>query len=135
MAGWKKGFGRRLRFYLIGLGLGTLIAWGMLWRGRNDLPGFWPQQQIKDEISRAYFAGDSLSLCFFDCLGTAPKAWMDALPEAQVVFSKSEPRRSPYRRYYIQYGGPQDSSASIVELRDSTWALVHIEASGTCFCE
>jgi len=62
----RSAFLRRLKLYGIGLGMGVLISWGMLWKGRDF--GFWtPNARIFDALSRSKIVLSKKAACEMEC--------------------------------------------------------------------
>ena len=121
---WKKGFGRRLKLYGIGLGLGSILAWALVWRNHTDGPAMWPSAKIRESIRNGVFLADSASLTQLQQVGLKPEqlsAWVDS---CNVQISKSEPQRSP-RIYFLEN---QSGTVGIrVEIQDSTYRILSTE--------
>ena len=121
---WKKGFGRRLKLYGLGLGLGSLLAWALVWRNHSEGPAMWPAAKIRETIRERIFSADENSLTQLNGIGlNAAKlgAWIDS---SRVNISKSEPRREP-RMYFLE--NPSETTGLYVELQDSTFRIVRAE--------
>ena len=121
---WKIGFGRRLKLYGIGLGLGSLLAWALVWRNHSNGPAIWPADKIRESIRNGVFLADSASLTQLQQVGLKPEklsAWVDS---SNVQISKSEPQRSP-RIYFLEN---QSETVGIrVEIQDSTYRILSTE--------
>jgi len=118
---WKKGFGRRLKLYGIGLGLGCLLAWALVWRNHSKGPALWPAAKIRESIRERIFTADANSLSQLNGLGLNAAnldAWIDS---ANVRIAKSEPRKEP-RIYFLE--NPSETTGMYVELQDSTFRIV-----------
>jgi hypothetical protein len=118
---WKKGFGRRLKLYGIGLGLGSLLAWALVWRNHTDGPALWPADKIRESIRERIFTADVNSLTQLNGIGLNAAnldAWIDS---SKVRLSKSEPRKEP-RMYFLE--NPSETTGMYVELGDSTFRIV-----------
>ncbi|MFZ4060342.1 MAG: hypothetical protein ACOYK5_03860 [Bacteroidia bacterium] len=121
---WKKGFGRRLKLYGLGLGLGSLLAWALVWRNHSEGPAMWPAAKIRESIRNSVFLADSASLTLLQQVGLKPEqlsAWVDS---SNVQISKSEPQRSP-RIYFLE--NQSETIGIRVEIQDSTCRILSTE--------
>jgi len=97
-----KGFGYRLRFYLIGFGLGCIMVWAMFYKD-NDRRLSTPQGRIFgfiEQVEQVYI--EKKVTCQLTCYGI-DKDFLDKdfLNEASVDFSKSKVKKTPCPDYFI----------------------------------
>jgi hypothetical protein len=134
---WQK-LGRRFAFYLLGVGLGSILVWFTLIKGRTDLPDMWPQGRVRDMFARAQFQPDSLSFCWLNCFKATPKDLSQFIQTAQVRFGQSKPRETP-KIYVLE--GPlfQKEVRAGLAIQDSVYWLRSLEDLSlpqplTCVC-
>lgn len=93
---------RRVRIYLFGLGLGCLLVYFFLIRGKGRDFGFWlPENRIWEEISRKAIDYSDKGKCERSCYGLTEEQVRTSLLKAHVDFDRSLPREKP-RKYFLQ---------------------------------
>ncbi len=94
---------RRIRIYLIGVGLGCILAWALLIRDRSDNTfNFWlPEERILTELREdSTFTFEGKQKCLYECYGFNSIDWEYFVKNADVDFSKSTPRETP-KMYFL----------------------------------
>ena len=89
-------FLHRLKYYLIGIGLGSLMVYMMLVRNREDLPVWTPNDRVLQELRLADITiPPSIELPFSDSLLD------EHIKESLVLFSESDVRSGACRTYQL----------------------------------
>lgn len=107
-------FGYRLRFYIIGFGLGCVMVWAMFYRN-NDRRLSTPQGLIFNFIEQLEEVQmNEKANCQIACYGLQ-KGFLnkDFLKEADVDFSESATKRQPCPEYVITSTLPDKRSIKI----------------------
>ncbi|CAN5142438.1 hypothetical protein BH09BAC5_BH09BAC5_26250 [soil metagenome] len=97
-------WGRRIRLYLVGFGIGIFICWMMFFRnGGRDLSGWLPGSRVLKFIglSRSISA-DSALLCKMKCEGISTEDIRKATIDGDVDFSKSQTDKVPDKEYDVK---------------------------------
>ncbi|MSP69622.1 MAG: DUF4258 domain-containing protein [Bacteroidetes bacterium] len=91
-------WGRRIKLYLIGFGLGCVICF-VLFRNR-DLSAFLPGPRVLKFISLAKkIDADSTLLCKLKCAGISIEDIRNAAATGDVDFDKSNTHKEPHHEY------------------------------------
>ena len=89
-------FLQRFKFYLIGVGLGSLIAYGLLIRGR-DFPAWLPKDRVLEELAvDSVIIANGIQLPFPDSLLSAH------IKSSDVLFDQSKVRDMACREYQLE---------------------------------
>ncbi|MCC7333412.1 MAG: hypothetical protein IT232_12475 [Flavobacteriales bacterium] len=111
----------RLKYYLLGFGLGCIVVWATLYKDR-DRPSWLPQGRILEFLERTTInMGDQVK-CKLEC-HQIPNGFMDKKfwKNASVDFEKSATKRKPCPEYYIT--GTLENNQKII---------LYIESCETC---
>jgi hypothetical protein len=92
-------FWRRLRIYLLGVGLGLLIVY-VFFKDR-DLSGWTPQGRVLTAIDSSTVSISERALCQLNCLGIEGEAWREVHASAEVNFSESNTQKKPCPVYRL----------------------------------
>jgi hypothetical protein len=97
-------WGRRIRLYLIGFGIGLFIVWLLFLRnGGRDYGGWLPSSRVTKLIFLAkQINADSTLVCRLKCEGITLEDIRKAAPEGEVDFDKSQPRKEPHHEYDVK---------------------------------
>lgn len=130
-------FRRRLMLYLIGVLLGSVPSYVFLFRGRQ-FPALWPAGIVKERLTRSKYSQNTTSDSLMRCLELDTAAFIAGLPESEVFFRRSLPRREPCPVYAIRHPRVR-GCLLLVELCDSLYALYDVRthegltvSCGTC---
>ena len=93
-------FARRLRIYLIGVGLGLLIVY-VFFKDR-DLSGWTPQGRILTAIDSSQVEISERALCQFECIGMQQEQWRELHKVAKVNFPESSTQQKPCPIYHLK---------------------------------
>lgn len=94
-------FLRRLRTYLIGVGLGLVIVYVIF--GDRELNTWTPEKRIMTAIDSSTVSVSSRAACQLQCLELENKAWVAIQQQAAVNFSESDTQKEPCPIYRLEY--------------------------------
>lgn len=91
-------FVKRIFLYLIGFLLGSILAYFLIFKGRNQ--SFFPSGIVLDSLSSKEIIIEKKVECMFECnnISTDVKKYLD---DAKVIFSESSPRETP-KKYVVE---------------------------------
>lgn len=98
-------WGRRIKLYLIGFGLGLLMCWLFFFRNGNnrDLGGWMPNSRVTTFIAKAKkLEADSSLLCKIKCEGITLEDIRKSAVAGEVDFDKSQAQKEPCHEYDIK---------------------------------
>jgi hypothetical protein len=97
-------WGRRIKLYLIGFGLGIFICWLMFFRnGGRDLSGWLPGSRVLKFIALSKnIDADSSMRCKLKCEGITTDDIRKATIDGDVDFGKSQTDKEPYHEYDVK---------------------------------
>lgn len=125
----------RLKYYLIGVGLGVIIVYFMF--GNRDFQcSYMPNARVLKDIRSKQFFYSDLATCQKDCLGLDSLDIRQLLVAGAIEFSESEPRKEPCGEYelILRLEDMREIHARI-ENCDSTATLLSIKEKSTdCQC-
>lgn len=106
-------WGRRIKLYLVGFGIGIFICWLMFFRnGGRDLSGWLPASRVLKFIALSKtIDADSSMLCKLKCKGISMDDIRKATVEGDVDFGKSQTDKKPNHEYDVKLtlkGQPMD---------------------------
>lgn len=120
-------FRRRLMLYLLGVLLGSVLSYFLLFQGRQ-FPAFWPAGVVKERLERSRYSPQPSSDSLMQCLGLDTAAFKSDLPGSEVMFRRSLPRREPCPVYALRH--PKVSGCLLmVELCDSVYSFYDVRTS------
>lgn len=91
----------RLRFFILGILLGTLVLWLFYWKDNRKNVYKWPSEIIKENILSYKWEIDPKTLCEFKCLGIDSSIIKRNLDEATINYSMSDVSAFPCKKYTI----------------------------------
>jgi hypothetical protein len=127
----------RIFTYFVGIALGSLLVYVLLFRGREDrnIGGWLPGARVLTKISESHFSISPQADCMKDCLGISEQELKASFSNANVIFSKSEAKTKPCPVYYIEATINQTPSIFNVEVCDTISTLRNILFEGkNCGC-
>jgi hypothetical protein len=97
-------WGRRIKLYLFGFGIGIVICWIMFFKnGDRDLGGFLPGPRVLKFIAFSKkIDADSSMLCKLKCIGISIDDIRKSAINGDVDFSKSNTHKEPYHEYDVK---------------------------------
>ena len=97
-------WGRRIKLYMIGFGIGIFVCWIMFFRnGGRDLTGFFPGPRVLKFISFSKkLDADSSLLCKLKCAGISIDDIRKSTVTGDVDFAKSNTHKEPNHEYDVK---------------------------------
>ena len=128
-------FLKRLKFYLIGVGLGSLIVFGMFGR-RNDIQcSYFPEARTLKNIGEKELLASDKASCQYTCAGFDSIVIKDLLIAGDVDFEKSETKNEGCHVYYISTELDGKNVVAYFENCDSTATLLKFDLPVTLSCD
>ena len=93
-------FWRRLRTYLIGVGLGLLIVYFIF--GDRELNSWTPQKRVLTAIDSSEVTISERAKCQLNCLEILADDWKKVQENASVDFSESNTKKKPCPVYKLE---------------------------------
>ncbi|PCJ25816.1 MAG: hypothetical protein COA97_06985 [Flavobacteriales bacterium] len=118
----KKRLFYRLKFYGFGFGLGCVLVWATLYRGRDDRPAWLPEGRVLQFLEEVDITINDKLKCELEC-NNIPINFMDSTfwANAEVDFDKSATKRKPCPEHYIKS-----------KIKDGREIVVYIENCEYC---
>ncbi|HEU4717065.1 MAG TPA: DUF4258 domain-containing protein [Bacteroidia bacterium] len=97
-------WGRRIRLYLVGFGIGCLIVWFMFFRNsKRNLAGWLPSDRVTAFIASSHKLNvDSALFCRMKCNGISIDDVRRSVMKGQVDFDRSDPHKEPCHEYDVK---------------------------------
>ena len=96
-----KTFLRRLKTYLIGVGIGSILVFVLFKERTSQLTAWTPKNTVIKAISTSEWQMNSVDSCYFSCLSLNEKDKKAMLDKADVLFSQSESKIDQENRFYM----------------------------------
>lgn len=123
-------WGRRIKLYLIGFGIGIFICWLMFFRnGGRDLSGWLPGSRVMKFIGLSKkMDADSSMLCKLKCNGISIDDIRKATVDGDVDFSKSQTDKQPDHEYDVKMKikGTEMEFYFSTNMKDSTVKILQV---------
>jgi hypothetical protein len=107
-------FGRRLRTYLVGVGLGLLMVY--VFFGDRDLSSWTPEGRILTTIDSSAMVFSERAICQMNCLQLSDSTIYKIQESAEVNFSESSTRREPCPVYKLESNWEEENYKLIWEV-------------------
>jgi hypothetical protein len=128
-------FLKRLKFYLIGVGIGSLIVFGMFGR-RDDIQcSYFPEARTLKSIGEKELFASEKADCQYACAGYDSTVIKDLLVAGDVDFGKSETKKSECNVYYVSTESQGKPVVAYFENCDSTATLLKFDLPVTLSCD
>ncbi len=95
-----KGFWRRFKTYLVGVGLGLLITY--IFFGDRDISFWTPQNRVLTAIDSSEVSISPKAICQLACLNLQDDKWKEVQALASVDFSESQTQEKPCPIYKLR---------------------------------
>jgi len=117
--------GRNLLAYVLGIGIGSVLVWA-LWLRNRDIPSFWPEGRVKDQIKASTIETNDLNNCYLSCYETTDSLFRSLIVSGDVKFPPA--RRKPYPVYGIStVTSSGEKTRWWIESKDSTYNILKVE--------
>ncbi len=130
------GFGRRLRYYLIGVVLGTLVVYAMFGNRSDIRCDYFPNARVLKNLRTKPMVMSDMAECQKACLELDSLDIKQIFAAGAVGFSESEPRKEPCGEYQLTTRLPDEREiVARVQNCDSTVVMLSLTHNGTeCSC-
>ena len=122
-------FIHRLKYYLIGVGIGSVLVFFMF-GSRNDIQcSYFPNERVLKNISQKNLIFSPKAKCQFDCLGNDSSIVNSLVYGGDVDFKKSDTKKSACKTYYISTEKESVDISSFIENCDSNATILYFEST------
>jgi len=131
------GLGKRIRYYLIGVILGTLVVYFMF-GSRTDIGcDYFPNARVLKNLRTKPLVISDVADCQKSCLNLDSTDIKMLFAAGVVNFSESEPRKKPCGEYKLTVRLPDEREiVGMAQNCDSTVTLLSLVHTGTtCDCD
>ena len=97
-------FARRIRLFIIGILIGSLVVWGFLFRGRT-FPAWTPEGRVLEALHEHPIRISSEARCMLNCNHITDDDILALIAEGDVLFSESDIRGKDIPEYVIEGKG------------------------------
>jgi hypothetical protein len=131
-------FGRRLRLFILGILLGSLVVWAFLFRGRT-FPAWTPEGRVLEALQEQPIKISKHAACLLECFHISNNDVVEILRSADVIFSESSIRDKEIPEYVLE-GKALDGKTHKLKFRSeymSSYLITVIntpETIQTCAC-
>ena len=131
-------FGRRIRLFIFGTLLGSLVVWGFLFRGRS-FPAWTPEGRVLEALQGNPIKISANARCLLDCNHITDEEILAVLADGDVLFSQSDIRGKDIPEDVIEGKGLNAKTYKLKFRSEylSTYLITVIptpDASATCNC-
>ncbi len=130
---------RRIRIYLFGVVLGSIVVWAMILRNRNvdEYLRWTPGERILEEIrTDSNTVLPANFMCLLDCSELTTLDYKNLINKGSVDFKKSSPRETP-RKYVVEYKDNDRTTTAVFHFMNDEQHLKKIFVNGpepVCNC-
>lgn len=131
-------FGRRIRLFIFGVLLGSLVVWGFLFRGRT-FPAWTPEGRVLESLQEHPVKISSVARCLLDCNHISDQDILALIADGDVLFSQSDIHGKDVPEYVVE-GKGQNGKKYKMKFRSeylSTFLITVIptpDANANCDC-
>ena len=131
------GIGRRIRYYLIGVVLGTFVVYFMFGNRTDIRCDYLPNARVLKNLRSKELKFSATATCQRECLRLDSLDVNQLLAAGAIIFSESEPRKEPCGEYQIITRLPDEREiVARVQNCDSTVTMLTLQHEGTeCTCD
>ena len=97
-------FARRIRLFIIGILIGSLVVWGFLFRGRT-FPAWTPEGRVLEALQEHPIRISSEARCMLNCNQISDDDILALIADGDVLFSESDIRGKDIPEYVIEGKG------------------------------
>ena len=131
-----KGIGKRLKYFLIGVALGSLVVYYMVQQRTDIRCSYFPNARVLNNLRTKPLVYSDLAACQQACLNLDTNDVHMLFAAGAVIFDESHPRKKPCGDYKIVVRLPDEREISaLAQNCDSTVTLLSLVHEGTeCGC-
>jgi hypothetical protein len=97
-------FARRIRLFIIGILIGSLVVWGFLFRGRT-FPAWTPEGRVLEALQEHPIRISSEARCMLNCNHITDEDILALIADGDVLFSESDIRGKDIPEYVVEGKG------------------------------
>lgn len=97
-------FARRIRLFIVGILIGSLVVWGFLFRGRT-FPAWTPEGRVLEALREHPIRILSEARCMLDCNHITDEDILALIADGDVLFSESDIRGKDIPEYVVEGKG------------------------------
>jgi len=97
-------FARRIRLFIIGILIGSLVVWGFLFRGRT-FPAWTPEGRVLEALQEHPIRISSEARCMLNCNHISDEDILALIADGDVLFSESDIRGKDIPEYVVEGKG------------------------------
>jgi hypothetical protein len=97
-------FARRIRLFIIGILIGSLVVWGFLFRGRT-FPAWTPEGRVLEALQEHPIRISSEARCMLNCNKITDEDILALIADGDVLFSESDIRGKDIPEYVVEGKG------------------------------
>jgi hypothetical protein len=97
-------FARRIRLFIIGILIGSLVVWGFLFRGRT-FPAWTPEGRVLEALQEHPIRITSEARCMLNCNKITDEDILALIADGDVLFSESDIRGKDIPEYVVEGKG------------------------------
>ena len=97
-------FARRIRLFIIGILIGSLVVWGFLFRGRT-FPAWTPEGRVLEALQEHPIRISSEARCMLNCNKITDDDILALIADGDVLFSESDIRGKDIPEYVVEGKG------------------------------
>ena len=97
-------FARRIRLFIIGILIGSLVVWGFLFRGRT-FPAWTPEGRVLEALQEHPIRISSEARCMLNCNQISDDDILALIADGDVLFSESDIRGKDIPEYVLEGKG------------------------------
>jgi len=128
-------FLKRLKFYLIGVGFGSIMVYFML-QTRTDIScAYFPNARVLKHISEKKLEFSDKAQCQYNCMGYTEVTMGNLIKAGDVDFGKSETKNKTCNVYYVTSEFDEKKVIAYFENCDSVATVLKFELPVTAACD
>jgi len=97
-------FARRIRLFILGILIGSLVVWGFLFRGRT-FPAWTPEGRVLEALHEHPIRISSEARCMLNCNHITDEDILSLIADGDVLFSESDIRGKDIPEYVVEGKG------------------------------
>jgi hypothetical protein len=105
-------FARRIRLFIIGILIGSLVVWGFLFRGRT-FPAWTPEGRVLEALQEHPIRITSEARCMLNCNKISDDDILALIADGVVLFSESDIRGKDIPEYVVEGKGKNQVNTDV----------------------